>query len=209
MKNLYAALIKFQSQLKPIPRTKEVKYGNTKYKYADLAETWDAVRKNLSENGLAIIQYFDSSSEGEQYLSTRLVHESGEAIDSRIKIILVKSDAQSLGSATTYYRRYAFSAILGLTTEEDDDGKASAAEETATANKPYVAPNSTAPVPPPVPPFSPPLGQAIGGLTSPNAPWPNCPECGQKMLKSKFDSGPAFYCINKKNHKPKDEPQLF
>jgi hypothetical protein len=34
----------------------------------------------------------------------------------------VKSDPQALGSAITYARRYAYSAVLGLVTETDDDG---------------------------------------------------------------------------------------
>jgi len=38
-------------------------------------------------------------------------------------------------------------------------------------------------------------------LTSPNAPWPDCPTCGKKMLKSKFESGDPFFCPNRKNHK--------
>jgi hypothetical protein len=33
-----------------------------------------------------------------------------------------KADPQGLGSATTYARRYALSAILGIVTDDDDDG---------------------------------------------------------------------------------------
>lgn len=42
---------------------------------------------------------------------------------------------------------------------------------------------------------------------SPNAEWPNCPDCGKKMIKSKFDSGPPFFCPNRNNHKPKNHQQ--
>jgi excinuclease UvrABC ATPase subunit len=35
-----------------------------------------------------------------------------------------KNDPQGQGSAITYMRRYALSAILGIATEEDDDGNA-------------------------------------------------------------------------------------
>lgn len=57
----------------------------------------------------------------------------------------------------------------------------------------------------------PPLSRAIGGLTSPNAEFPKCPIHGTKMLKSKFPTGPQFYCIecSKEKKKPKEEPQLF
>ncbi len=36
----------------------------------------------------------------------------------------VKNDPQGQGSAITYMRRYALSAVLGIRTEEDDDGNA-------------------------------------------------------------------------------------
>jgi hypothetical protein len=36
-----------------------------------------------------------------------------------------KADPQGLGSAATYARRYALSAILGIVTDDDDDGNAS------------------------------------------------------------------------------------
>jgi hypothetical protein len=42
----------------------------------------------------------------------------------------VKADPQAYGSVITYQRRYALSAILGLNTDEDDDGnKASTQKE--------------------------------------------------------------------------------
>lgn len=165
MKNLYAALIKFQSQLKPIAKTKENPYF--KSHYADLTGLWDAVRPALAENNLCVTQIFDGATEGDQHLITRLIHVSGESLDSKTRILLAKSDAQSFGSATTYYRRYAFSAILGLTTEEDDDGNAAVSKPSL---YPGIGVNKTvlsslvreidqAP-------YSPPLGQAIGFSSS-------------------------------------------
>lgn len=184
MKNLYAALIKFQATLKPIAKTKTVSFGNTRYSYADLTEIWDSVRSSLAENKLGVTQLFDTSTEGDQLLVTILVHESGESERSRCKIVAIKNDPQSFGSAITYLRRYAFSAILGLTTEEDDDGaRAMPSIHQETIQTPRQA------------------QEVVKQRLPANAEWPKCSVCGTKMMKSKFSDGPEFYCPNKKNHK--------
>lgn len=51
------------------------------------------------------------------------MHESGEWIEyDPIKMKPVKNDPQSIGSAITYAKRYALSAIFGITSDQDDDG---------------------------------------------------------------------------------------
>ena len=64
--------------------------------------------------------------EGENLgLVTKLVHaESGQFQASLAVIPLAKTDPQGMGSAFTYGRRCALSAMLGIITEEDDDGNA-------------------------------------------------------------------------------------
>lgn len=51
------------------------------------------------------------------------MHASGEFITATCKIQLKDQTAQAQGSAISYMRRYALSAVLGLATEEDDDGQ--------------------------------------------------------------------------------------
>ena len=41
----------------------------------------------------------------------------------------IKNDPQGFGSALTYARRYSLSALVGIVTEEDDDGVAASKEE--------------------------------------------------------------------------------
>lgn len=91
--------------------------------YADLASCWDACRKQLSENKLAVIQ---TTGESEDYVTiiTTLAHESGQWIRGTLKLKPVKTDPQGMGSAITYGRRYALSAIVGLA-QVDDDGNES------------------------------------------------------------------------------------
>ena len=91
-----------------------------KSKYADLSSVWNACRQPLSKNGLSIIQTFET--EGETYLITTLVHSSGQWIRSKLPILTVKKDAQEYGKAITYMRRYALSAIVGVSPDDDDDG---------------------------------------------------------------------------------------
>ncbi len=64
---------------------------------------------------------------GDMYLITMLAHSSGQWIKSMLPIKLPNTkdsrvnEHHLLGSAITYLRRYAWSAIIGLSTEEDDD----------------------------------------------------------------------------------------
>jgi len=96
-----------------------------KSSYADLSSVWDACRGPLTSNGLAVIQTFDSDhDENTVVVVTTLTHTSGQWINSRLKLPLVKKDPQGLGSAITYGRRYSLAAIVGVIADEDDDGNA-------------------------------------------------------------------------------------
>jgi hypothetical protein len=59
-------------------------------------------------------------------MTTMLAHASGEWMRGTLTIPLAKVDAQAYGSATTYARRYALAAFVGVA-PEDDDGNAAAA----------------------------------------------------------------------------------
>ena len=94
-----------------------------KSKYADLATVIDAAKEPLYKNGLSVVQL--TSSDGESVkVNTLLLHSSGQWIGETLSLKPVKGDPQGLGSAITYGRRYAYSAIIGMASEEDDDGNA-------------------------------------------------------------------------------------
>ena len=99
---------------------KEVKNDFFKSKYADLASVIDAVRIPLSENGLAVIQTTGIVAE-KVVLTTLLAHTSGEWMRAEYPINPIKQDPQGFGSALTYARRYCFSSITGIASEDDDD----------------------------------------------------------------------------------------
>ena len=69
------------------------------------------------------------------------MHTSGQWIAERFYMKPIKADPQAYGSVITYQRRYALSAILGLNTDEDDDGN-KASEPTKVKANPELLPNT-------------------------------------------------------------------
>ena len=147
---LATALAKAQGQIAPASKDAE----NPFYKshYADLASIWEACRGPLSANGLAVIQSPIDAGAGRVGLLTRLVHSSGEWISSEVTVRLAKDDAQGLGSALTYLRRYCLAAFIGVTATEDDDANAAVAPWRQRKQAvPPATPKAKAPLPIPVP----------------------------------------------------------
>ena len=89
--------------------------------YADLASCWDACRKPLADNRLAVIQTIQTDLSGDIHLVSTLIHgDSGEWMRSDQSITACAQDPQSVGSAVTYARRYALCAMVGIASEDDD-----------------------------------------------------------------------------------------
>lgn len=109
-------------------------------KYADLSSVWDACREALTSNGLSIAQMPGACASGQMEMTTMLMHSSGEWIRETLTIPLQKVDAQGYGSATTYARRYALSAMVGVA-PDDDDGNAASKPNGADNSAPSPAPN--------------------------------------------------------------------
>lgn len=93
-----------------------------KSKYADLSSVWEACREQLAANGLSVAQ-MPCESETGVMVETVLMHASGQWISNRFTMPVAKQDAQAVGSAITYSRRYALAAMVGVA-PEDDDGNA-------------------------------------------------------------------------------------
>ncbi len=93
-----------------------------KSKYADLHSVIEAIKKPLADNGLSYTQLIETK-DGEPYVTTMLMHSSGQSISASLKLKITKDDMQGLGSAISYARRYGLQSIVGLSAE-DDDGEA-------------------------------------------------------------------------------------
>ncbi len=93
-------------------------------KYADLQAVDEACRPSLSKHGIAIAQG-TGYADGFVFVTTRLLHaETGEWIESTLHIAPGKHDAQGVGSAITYARRFGLSALAAVPAGVDDDGEA-------------------------------------------------------------------------------------
>ena len=90
-----------------------------KSSYADLTSVWNACKKPLTDNGLAVFQTIENGGE-KIYLVTTLAHVSGQWMRSYMPVMMTKQDPQGFGSAITYSRRYALSAMVGVCPEDDD-----------------------------------------------------------------------------------------
>lgn len=91
-------------------------------KYADLGAVWDAVRAPLAKNGLAVVQFPRRVENGIE-VETILMHASGQWLSETLAFPVSKPDAHGHGSAITYARRFALSAVCGVA-PVDDDGNA-------------------------------------------------------------------------------------
>lgn len=114
---LAEALAKAQGAMYPALKDNSNPFFKTKY--ADLSSVWEAARKPLSEHGLSVVQ----TTEGETTsvtVVTLLLHSSGQWIKGKLKMHPTKPDPQGIGSAITYARRYALSAMVGVAPEDDD-----------------------------------------------------------------------------------------
>ena len=90
-----------------------------KSRYADLESVWEACRKPLADNGLAIIQTA-TADELSVSVTTMLTHTSGQWIRETLRLIPKDASPQALGSCISYGRRYALAAMVGVYQTDDD-----------------------------------------------------------------------------------------
>ena len=122
---LAEALSKAQGSMSAAARSGKGNYGH----YATLDSVWDAARKPLADNGLAVTQATDINESGDMVMITTLMHTSGEWVGGIYPIRPSQNTPQGMGSAITYARRYSLSAMLGLAADDDDDGAAASGQQ--------------------------------------------------------------------------------
>lgn len=119
IKELATALAKAQAEIENA--SKNANNPHFKSRYADLAEVLNTVRPVFSKHGLAVMQ-MPSFSDGVASVETLITHSSGEWVANIASAPVSKQDAQGVGSALTYLRRYSLAAFAGVA-QEDDDGE--------------------------------------------------------------------------------------
>src|SRR5512143_1377029 len=135
---LAEALAKAQGKIENPPKNKTVSVttrtgGRYEFSYADLTAIMDAIKKPLADNGLSYVQYVEEI-DGKYRLITQLLHSSGQWISGAYPLFLEKSrdkdgnelppSSQQFGSAQTFMKRYALSAMVGVAADSDDDANA-------------------------------------------------------------------------------------
>jgi len=112
------ALLKTQKEIEPVLKSAENPFY--KSKFADLPSLMFACKEKLNNNGILVLQPVVGD-----FVETILIHESGEFVSSKMRIINAKqNDPQSQGSAVSYARRYGLQSMLFMSAEDDDGEKA-------------------------------------------------------------------------------------
>src|ERR1700687_4125550 len=115
------ALCAAQNEMRPA--IKDSTNPHFKSRYSDLSSIWESIRKPLTGNGITVWQDV-TTSEKIVSVTTHVTHISGQWIEfGPLCIPILKQDAQAVGSAISYAKRYALCAAIGVVSDEDDDGE--------------------------------------------------------------------------------------
>ena len=127
IKEISAVLPKAQAAIKSaIKSATNPHFGS---RYADLATVIEACRAALNDNGITFLQPVRATERG-VIVETILLHTSAEWISEELELPVAKQDAQGVGSAITYGKRYGLQSLVGIPSE-DDDGNAATAKSKA------------------------------------------------------------------------------
>lgn len=141
---VFAAFIKARGEIgATVAKDAKGNYG----KYATLAALTEAITGPLATHGCAIVQEA-SLDEAGATVETWLVHETGGIIQfAPLTLPVPQRNAQAVGSAITYARRYALAAIIGIA-PDDDDGQAATDAMQRTSPPDAAARRANTPPPP-------------------------------------------------------------
>lgn len=114
-------LLEFQKKVGAI--TKDETNPFFKSKYFDINGLIENIKPILNELGLVLVQPLRMSTEGKNVLTTFLMDGETNLLESAI-LLPDNIDPQKMGSAITYYRRYAIQSMLLLQAEDDDANNA-------------------------------------------------------------------------------------
>ena len=127
-KNVIKALSQAQAEFKTVSKDRDNPFASSRY--ATLDAILKEVLPKLNKNGLFLTQEPLTEQDGDNVkigVRTKIFHESGEWIEYEPLFMILEKGAkmnmaQSAGSVITYAKRYAISAIFGISTDDDNDG---------------------------------------------------------------------------------------
>ncbi|HCT82482.1 ERF family protein [Streptococcus sp.] len=117
---LAKAFAKTQQEMKQPLKNAENPFFNSTY--VPLENVAQSITDVATKNGLSYSQE-PTVIDGVVSVTTLVMHSSGEWIEYEpLRLKPDKNNIQGCGSAITYAKRYALSAIFGITSDKDDDG---------------------------------------------------------------------------------------
>jgi hypothetical protein len=133
---LAGALVQAQAKMPAVAKDSENPHFKSRFTSLDALVA--ATRPILNEHGLAIAQFpMTNPDTGFPMLRTTILHgPSGEQLSADTPLYLPRNDMQAFGAAVTYARRYAWAAVLGIASEDDDDGNQASQPPAKAAAKP-------------------------------------------------------------------------
>jgi len=90
-----------------------------KKSYSDFSMVIEAISQPFADNGLCFVQAAEMN-EMKAAVTTRIMHVSGQYIESVTELPPTKNDAQGVGSAISYAKRYGLQALAGVPSVDDD-----------------------------------------------------------------------------------------
>lgn len=129
-------------------RVQTKKGGQYSFDYTDLGGIIDGIKPHFKEHGISVMQHAYTEIVENRlfvYVTTKIMHESGEWMSTKPLIMPANNSVQEMGGQITYLKRYSLSAILGISTEEDDDANGSSGNEAKfeEKEKPKAPPETT------------------------------------------------------------------
>lgn len=165
-----AAFAAAQAKFPPLVTDAEAQIKNERasyqYKYATLAQIFKNYLPLLAGEGIFFTQSPGEFREGRIYVTTFLMHKSGQWLRNEVSLPAVPATTpQTFGSLLSFLRRYAALATLGIAAEDDDGAAAEAAAKSAPREQPPTPHREQTPPPPAeapsLPPNAPPLPNAF------------------------------------------------
>jgi hypothetical protein len=111
-----------------------------KSNYADLEAIWSVAREPLSRNSLAVTQHVDRTG---KVMVTKITHKSGEWERGFWPFTPEKQNAQGMGSAGSYARRYGLASMIGIFQTDDDGNAACGISEEKQSSPPTSRPSTS------------------------------------------------------------------
>jgi len=119
------ALAEFQGECRAIKKGKSYSVRGGKISYASIDDIMQVIQPLLTKHGLSV-NYTVESDNGKDYVVCEVRHGAYKEIK-RVPLVLpgnANNNAQNMGMALTYAKRYALCMALGLTiTDEDTDAR--------------------------------------------------------------------------------------